>query len=179
VVPLCALLVIAVTLSAISYRNTISPDGIVIHHAALPPSLGGRKVDVEYLDAAHRQRGFRIFYWGRFYYVGYHYIILPDGTVQQGRPERSRGAHTTGNNSFIGVCLVGDFSARHPERGGGETTGPTAAQMHALVELINRLRGSYGIPLERVVRHRDVNADSRCPGELFPFSQLMERLRQR
>lgn len=82
-------------------------------------------------------------------------------------------------NSFIGICLIGDFSTgdTHDSRRG--PTEPTAAQTQALIELITRLRGRYGIPSERVVRHHDVNPNTQCPGDRFPFRQLLEQLQQR
>ena len=162
-----------------SYRNTMMPAGVVIHHTAVPLPPGGRPLDVRVLDEIHRRRGYGIFYWGRFYHVGYHYLILPDGTVQSGRPERCQGAHAVGYNHYIGVCLVGDFSAPddlHDRNGPRE---PTAAQMQALVELTARLRARYGLPLERMIQHREVNPNTQCPGERFPFEELMQRLRER
>src|SRR5207248_6415686 len=71
----------------VSYSNTIRPAGIIIHHSAIPSLVGGPPIDEAIIDEIHRRRGFRVFYWGRFYHVGYHYIILPDAPVQQGRPE--------------------------------------------------------------------------------------------
>lgn len=79
-------------MSVLSYRNTITPLGIIIHHSAVPPPPGGTPIDVSVLDSIHEKRGFSIFYWGRTYHVGYHYIILPDGTVQRGRPDHCQGA---------------------------------------------------------------------------------------
>lgn len=161
-----------------SYQNTITPAGIVIHHAAVPLPPDGRPLDVRALDEIHRRRGYSIFYWGRFYHVGYHYLILPDGTVQSGRPEGCQGAHAVGYNHYVGVCLVGDFSAPDELRGRNGPREPTAAQMQALVELTARLRARYGLPLERVIRHHDVNPNTECPGERFPFDQLTQRLRE-
>jgi hypothetical protein len=88
-----------------SYRNCDS-------HSAVPPPPNGRPVDARLLDEIHRARGYGAFYWGRFYHIGYHYVILPDGTIEHGRPERCLGSHARGYNSYIGVCLVGDFSSR-------------------------------------------------------------------
>src|SRR5437016_681095 len=95
-----------------SFVNTIGPGGIIIHHSAVPPFPDGRPIDAKLIDEIHRERGYNAFYWGRFYHIGYHYVILPDGTVQQGRPEHCRGAHAQGYNSYIGICLVGDFSSK-------------------------------------------------------------------
>jgi hypothetical protein len=161
-----------------SYANTITPSGIVIHHSALPPMPGRHTADLAAIERLHRGRGFGAFYWGRFYHAGYHYIILPDGTVQAGRPERCRGAHTTGFNSYIGICLVGDFSSRENSAGALGAAEPTDAQMRSLVELTNRLRAQYDIPLGNVIQHHDANPNTECPGDRFPFTQFTARLRQ-
>lgn len=39
--------------------------------------------------------------------IGYHYVILEDGTVEAGRPEYWRGSHAKGHNDSIGICLIG------------------------------------------------------------------------
>lgn len=177
-VPVCLLLLLAGSLLLASYLNTITPDGIVIHHSAVPTPPDGRPVDAALLDEIHRRSGFGVLCGGRFYHVGYHYIILGDGTVQAGRPERCRGAHAKGYNSYVGICLVGNFSngGGTPDRYGPRE--PTREQMRALAELTTRLRERHQIPLGRVVRHRDLNPDTQCPGERFPFPQLLEMLQQ-
>jgi hypothetical protein len=172
------LLVAAAGVGVVSYRNTITPSGIVIHHSALPPLLNGVSPNARLIDEIHRRRGFNIFYWGRFYHIGYHYIILPDGTVQQGRPEHCQGAHTVGYNSYIGICLIGNFSTGDNPNGERGPLEPTAAQMRALIDLTARLRARYAIPLDNVIRHHDVNPDTECPGDRFPFAQFVEQLRE-
>lgn len=173
------LLLGACAVSVPTYFNTIKPAGIVIHQSAVPASINGVELDVRLLDEIHRKRGYAIFYGGRVYHVGYHYIILPDGTVQSGRPERCQGAHTRGHNDYIDICLVGDFS---DPAGRGEDHGPsepTEAQMRALVELCKRLQQRYDLPTERIVRHNDLNPATECLGGRFPFHDLIQRLGQR
>lgn len=167
-------------IAGISYRNTITPAGIIIHHSAVPPPpppFEGRPLDLNLLDEIHRQRGYQVFYWGRFYHVGYHYVILPDGTVQTGRPEHCQGAHATGYSSYLGICLIGDFSSTDNPRGARGPQTPTAAQMDALVALTTELRKRYGIPLERVMLHHEVNPNTQCPGDRFPSGTFIEQLR--
>lgn len=172
----CALLLAASAVAAISYRNTITPHGIVIHHSAVTNTFDGRPVDLSMLDDYHRRRGFGIFYWGRVYHIGYHYVIYPDGRVEQGRPERTQGAHAVGHNSDLGVCLIGDFSSADAAAREGQSPTPTDAQMRALVELSRRLLKRYDIPLRNVQRHRDVSDNTECPGHNFPTEDFMRRL---
>src|SRR5947207_353178 len=89
-------IVLAVTMvGTISYKNSIQPEGIIIHHTG-PLSADGYPIEREFLDQFHHQRGYGSFYWGHTYHVGYHYIILPNGMVEQGRPEHLQGAHAHG-----------------------------------------------------------------------------------
>lgn len=163
-------------LCAVSYRNTITPVGVIIHHSAVPPLGDGSPDDIRRLSEIHRQRGYGAFYWGRTYHVGYHYVILPDGTMQQGRPERCQGAHARGYNSYLGVCLVGNFSTRDNPSGGSGLTEPTDAQMRVLADLCRQLRVRYSLPAGNIRRHNDVNPDTECPGDRFKFDDLVQRI---
>src|SRR5687767_7810884 len=96
----------AVILSA---SNSISPKGIVVHHSAMGRALCAADSPASVIDHHHRLRGYGIFYWGSVYHIGYHYVIDVVGHVEPGRPETSRGAHTTGHNDYLGVLLVGNF----------------------------------------------------------------------
>ena len=168
----CALLLPPAVVSFVSYRNTITPRGIVIHHSAVTTTSDGRPLDVPALAEYHRQRGFGAFYWGRTYHVGYHYIIFPDGRIEPGRPERCQGAHTAGHNSDLGICLIGNFSPTDNPAGERGLAAPTDAQMAALAELCRRLQARYDIPPGNVRRHRDVMSGTECPGDRFPFEKF-------
>ena len=157
-----------------SFVNTIVPTGIVIHHTALIASeelpKGAKDVD-EY----HQQRGFEIYCFGQVYHIAYHYLILPNGTIKHGRPERCEGAHARGYNSYLGISVIGDFSSRDNPTGKKGPERPTPKQLQAVVELCRMLRQTYKIPLQHVVRHSDI-ASTDCPGDQFPFNQVLRRL---
>ena len=168
---------------ATSYGNTITPQGIVIHHTSLMPAMiqlvpgttGKAYSDLAAWDEFHKMRGFGAFYWGHVYHLGYHYMIFPDGTVKQGRPEHCVGAHAKGFNTYLGIVLVGDFSSKSIPRGDAIPANPTPEQMQALVSLCRRLRDRYNIPLNRIVRHSDVGR-TMCPGNRFPYTELLKEL---
>ena len=125
---------------------------VVIHHSA--------SADVSSVEIHrwHLQRG-----WSG---IGYHLVIREDGTIEQGRPLNTVGAHagSEGNSDSIAVCLTGDFT-RQP---------PAIKQMKSLVELIGWLKELYSFDLE-VVRHCDLAA-TQCPGNLLPWSELQQAL---
>jgi N-acetylmuramoyl-L-alanine amidase len=166
-----------VLFAAGSYRNYIRPDGIIIHHSAIPLSMGGNQSVASIIDEFHRSRGFGAFYLGRYYHIGYHYLILPDGTVVQGRPEHCRGAHADGYNSYVGICLIGNFSSKDQAFLNEGPRQVTDAQLKALTNLCRQLQEKYGIPLDKIHGHHDVNPNTECPGDKFPVEQLMNALK--
>lgn len=117
---------------------------IVIHCADTPK---GKYFDVNDIRKWHTQeRG-----WSD---VGYHYIVLLDGTIQKGREDRVTGAHVGGHNSdTIGVCYIGG--------GNGEDTR-TNKQMASLVYLVGYLKRIY--KGSEVWGHRDFKGvTKKCP----------------
>jgi len=149
-----------------SICNSIEPRGIVIHHAAMPLAADGSEPNVDVIDYVHKQRGFHAFYWGHTYHVGYHYVVLRDGSIQGGRPEHLIGAHTKGHNSYLGICLIGNFSSADKSASGMNM--PTEQQMASLGRLVRYLQKKYSIPMERIFEHRDLDPDTECPGDRFP-----------
>lgn len=121
----------------------------ILHHSA------GETGDAYQFHKQHLGQG-----WAG---IGYHFVILPDGTIQRGRPEQYIGSHagSNGNGDSLGINFVGNFM----------THGPTEAQIQAYLWLHQRNEQIYG-HLE-VVGHRDVMATA-CPGDMFP----MERIKQ-
>jgi N-acetylmuramoyl-L-alanine amidase len=82
--------------------------------------------------------------------IGYHAVIIKDGTIEQGRPHFWSGAHVYGHNEkSLGVCLIGrnDF---------------TSEQMTALDGLLRDWIARY--PQARICGHRDFpNTQKTCP----------------
>lgn len=68
----------------------------VIHCSDSPQ---GRGDNAETIHKWHKERGFDG--------IGYHYVILEDGTIENGRPEYWSGAHAKGYNEALGICLIG------------------------------------------------------------------------
>ncbi|MDW8319722.1 MAG: N-acetylmuramoyl-L-alanine amidase [Armatimonadota bacterium] len=156
------------------------PEGILIHHSATPFRLKGRIVDAKKIDEMHQQRGFSITCGEKTYHIGYHYVILPDGRVQPGRPEDCPGAHSGNsyyNRRYLGICLVGDFDSHGKWNGRRSAREPTPAQIHALVKLCAKLMQKYDIPLRNVRRHRDVS-QTYCPGDHFPYRRVQTLIAQ-
>jgi N-acetylmuramoyl-L-alanine amidase len=161
--------------SVVSFFNTITATGIVIHHTAVIPGENTAPRSEHDIDEYHQARGFEILCFGRVYHVAYHYLIMPDGKVKPGRPERCEGAHAKGYNSYLGISVVGDFSSEDNPTGKKGPTRPTAKQIASLIQLCRRLKDRYNIPLQRIVRHSDISS-TRCPGDRFPFRSVLDQL---
>lgn len=163
-------------ISAISYQNSITPNGIVIHHSAVPFQIENPE-DIRMISDVHRELGNSIFCWGEIYYIGYHYVILPDGKIVKGRPETCRGAHAFAYNTYIGICLIGDFSeGDNPTADKGPKT-PTQEQMKALISLTKAINLRYNIRSENIILHKQVKPETECPGENFSIDNFKNLLK--
>ncbi|MFP4248410.1 MAG: N-acetylmuramoyl-L-alanine amidase [Armatimonadota bacterium] len=151
------------------------PAGVVIHHTATGATVDGHKVDAARIAEWHEQRGFAAEYRHRLYTIGYHYVILPDGTIEQGRPEWMTGAHTYGHNDYLGLCLVGNFDTGANPAGSQQPSRPTEEQMSALRDLLGDLMTKYRLKADDIHGHRDLGATA-CPGDRFPLEQLRRDL---
>lgn len=97
----------------------------------------------------------------RYAGIGYHYYVRQDGSIYQGRPDNTVGAHAYGLNSdSIGICFEGNFDK--------EVMGDL--QRQAGQELVAHIKNKYNIT--KIQAHRDVNQTS-CPGKNFPFSEIV------
>lgn len=118
---------------------------IIVHCTATPE---GRQVSVADVDLWHRQRG--------FFMIGYHFLILLDGTVCPGRPLWRCGAHCLEHNAHsIGICYVGGLDADMQPK---DTRTPE--QRLSMQTLITSLRQQF--PGIEVYGHRDFAAKA-CP----------------
>ncbi len=86
--------------------------------------------------------------------VGYHYVILLDGTIQLGRDIKTIGAHVKGFNSkSIGICYIG---------GKDNVDTRTTQQKVSLVYLVGSLKRMF--KKAKVSGHRDFpNVTKYCP----------------
>ena len=123
-----------------------STDAIVIHHTGNGEDCDPDAVQI---NRWHQANGWTC--------IGYHYVIRKDGTVEQGRPHWTIGAHCEGDNYHtIGIHFSGDFM---------EDREPTEAQLVSGAQLIANICTDYGIPIDadHILGHRDFMATS-CPG---------------
>ena len=142
-------------------------DEIIIHCSA---TKEGINYSVDKIDAAHKARKFSTYTdeKGKIRYIGYHYIILLDGTIIKCRPESKIGCHASGHNTrSIGICYIGGLDAR-------DTNGKmikdtrTPQQKASLIKLIKDIKKRYGT-IARVIGHRDTSPDLNGNGIIEPY----------
>jgi len=119
-------------------------DFFVIHHIGELT----RDVSAAEIHQWHLDRG-----WAG---IGYHFVIRPDGTIERGRPQHTKGSHCYGYNSqSVGINVVGNF----------QVACPTSKQIKALTALLADLCEEYGLTPgdNTIVGHRDKTVTD-CPG---------------
>ncbi|MBU1105226.1 MAG: peptidoglycan recognition protein family protein [Candidatus Riflebacteria bacterium] len=88
--------------------------------------------------------------------IGYHFLIGPEGTIYQGRPETVVGAHASPNTNAVGICLIGDYD---PDK---DPIPPVMEK--SLVSLLSWLCSNYRVnPGVNIFGHCDYSTKS-CPG---------------
>jgi N-acetylmuramoyl-L-alanine amidase len=92
--------------------------------------------------------------------IGYHYVILGSGEVQNGRPEFIQGAHARGHNeNTIGICLIGDDE-------------PTVLQSVALAKLVKSILERH--PITVICGHNELDDNKTCPN--FDVQEWVNRM---
>ena len=118
---------------------------IIIHCSA---TKEGRHFTAGDIDRWHREQGYTM--------IGYHYVVLLDGTVETGRQIEEPGAHCKGHNAHsIGICYIGGL-----DHYGKSKDTRTKQQRHALKQLIDELQTRF--PNATVHGHREF-ANKDCP----------------
>lgn len=99
--------------------------------------------------------------------IGYHYVIYPDGKVEQTLPLETIGAHDGGENSdSVGVVFVGNFDKTEP-------TQQALDSFHMLFRIIEETTGKR----LRLEGHKDNEVvPTNCPGKNFPLEELKAKL---
>lgn len=121
---------------------------IIVHCS---DTLPGQPCNAEIINDWHIRRGFEM--------IGYHYVILPDGTIEHGRPLFYEGAHCKAggrNHDSIGVCYVG---GRNAEGVCADTR--TEQQKSVLGTLLKELLRRF--PKAKIAGHHDFDRGKECP----------------
>lgn len=141
-------------------------DEIIIHCSA---TKEGKECSSGQISAAHKARRFSSYVdaKGRTRYIGYHFLIHLDGTIEACRPISRIGCHASGHNSrSIGICYIGGLDARDTDGRMIKDTR-TPAQKKSLLSLVRKFKSQY--PTARVIGHRDTSPDLNGNGIIDPY----------
>ena len=151
------------TWESLGYRATSRDiDEIIIHCSA---TKEGVPFSIDQIDASHKARKFTSYIDinGKTRYIGYHFVIMLDGTVQICRPIDKIGCHASGHNArSIGICYIGGLDSK-----GKVKDTRTPAQKASLISLIKDLKKRYPT-IDKVIGHRDTSPDLNGNGIIEP-----------
>ena len=139
---------------------------IVVHCTYSPASM---HVDASVVDKWHREKGWRG--------IGYHKVILRDGTIEDGRPLDQQGAHVRGmNNKSVGIALAGGMN----ESRDGPEINFTEEQYDSLRDLLDELT-TKNFPDAEVKSHTDFDKGKTCPnfdaGKWYETGELVSTIK--
>ena len=142
-----------------SLENRFVTDCIVVHHIGMP---NDDDVAAETVHEWHLNQG-----WAG---IGYHFLIRKDGTIEEGRPLGTIGAHVYGeNNHTVGINLAGNFEIGTPTEAQKSSAAHLIASLCTIYQLDPRWQGT-------VKGHRDLNATA-CPGR-YLYAQMPDIVQQ-
>jgi hypothetical protein len=144
-------------------------DSVHLHHTCNP---------------AHAQyQGVSTIYSMLYYHVGVnrwddiaqHLTIAPDGTLWSGRnwnwaPASSPGANGDLTRGPFMVEMIGDFTEGRDALAG--------RQLESLVAVIAAVQDRFELPVESLRFHRDLRADTECPGTSLQYDSVLELVRR-
>ena len=176
-----------------TWKRATEITGIAIHHSATVHNLFGQS-----FDNAHTIFNFHV-NRQKWDHGGYHYIILPNGTIQYALDESFAAWHAGfedpedrlgleagqyWNNHFLAICLTGWFESWRRARIWRSVTRrripilnlhtrPPPAQMQSLLRLLYHLMAHYALAPEQVYGHCELEAhQTQCPGPNFDLYRL-------
>ena len=118
--------------------------------------------------------------YGNKFPLAYHYVIGYEGTIFSGQKEGivcphcgvDQGEGAINNWNALGVSCMGNFDNEKMKQ----------VQFESLIILLERLQKKYPIPLavnfsleKHFIKHRTI-ANTNCPGRLFPYLDVLQRL---
>lgn len=134
-----------------TYKTDRKIDKVVVHCSFSPQ---GRDDDAHTIDKWHQDR------WGSG--IGYHYVVLEDGTIQKGRWVDHIGSHAKGHNKgSIAICRIGGMG-----KDGDAIRDITNEQINSIRTLAKLLVSDkmYGLPPDEIIGHGELEGVHKsCP----------------
>ena len=123
-------------------------------------TAGSQKTTVEDLKREFKAKGWKN--------PGYHYVVMPNGRVENLLSEENVSNGVQGYNSTsINVAYIGGI-----DENGKAVDNRTEEQKKSLVSLLKSLRERY--PKARIMGHRDISPDKNGNGIIDPWERIKE-----
>ena len=123
-------------------------------------TAGSQKQTIADLKAEFKRKGWKN--------PGYHYVVMPNGTISQMLGEKFVSNGVKGYNSTsVNVAYVGGIDAK-----GEPIDNRTDEQKQSLVRLLKELKGRY--PKAQILGHRDISPDTNHNGIVDPWERIKE-----
>lgn len=123
-------------------------------------TAGSQKQTIADLKAEFKRKGWKN--------PGYHYVVMPNGTISQMLGEQFVSNGVKGYNSTsVNVAYVGGIDAK-----GEPIDNRTDEQKQSLVRLLKELKGRY--PKAQILGHRDISPDTNHNGIVDPWERIKE-----
>ena len=128
-------------------RDVEDLKGIVIHHSG--SNINHTPQEIAEYHVYHRE--------GRkFPGIAYHFVVEHDGKISYTQDWSAASWHAKmANQNYIGICLIGDFSIRHPSQD----------QLSATRDLVSNLQLAFG-EWWQVFPH-GAFVGTECPGDTW------------
>ena len=142
-----------------SSRPTSAIQMLVIHHSAVSPTVGPKRMAEYHVNSLQ---------WPG---LGYHFMVSDDGIIYQGNTLTTVSYHAMeANGRSVGICFLGNFTKKVPP----------PAQLHAGAQLVAWLMQELDIALDDVKGHKEaMKAATACPGaQWLSGKKWKEMLRQ-
>jgi len=115
---------------------------LVIHHSAVPPSVGPKRIASYHVKSLD---------WPG---VGYHFLVADDGVIYQGNTLKTVSNHAAKvNPRGVGICFLGSF----------QKLAPPPAQLRGGALLVAWLLQDLNLDLDVVKGHKEF-MQTACPG---------------
>lgn len=123
-------------------------------------TAGSQKQTIEDLKAEFKRKGWRS--------PGYHYVIMPDGKIENILSEENVSNGVQGyNQTAINVAYIGGIDAK-----GKGVDNRTEEQKKSLRTLLSNLKNKY--PSAKIMGHRDISPDKNGNGIVDPWERIKE-----
>ena len=123
-------------------------------------TAGSQKQTIEDLKAEFKRKGWKSY--------GYHYVIMPDGKIENILSEENVSNGVQGyNQTAINVAYIGGIDAK-----GKGVDNRTEEQKKSLRTLLSNLKNKY--PSAKIMGHRDISPDKNGNGIVDPWERIKE-----